>query len=266
MSQGGVGSGEVPGPAPPYGKGNAVLGEADRTLTRWLGSVLPDGVAVRSGAPDARWLDQAATAPFVGAFLHRVLREGPARQSSWVDVRDERGVVIGRQAPLQHFRLVYLITAWEGPAGDPAGRGATSAGAEAALSQGDLLGAVLNACAVCESVPPEYVEGLLARSGAPVIMLSAPGEPSVGEPPWAGWNISPRTYLRLDLLAALLPPMSVDVAPPAREITLDVERGPAPNAAGRGIGRRPGAVGPGGWEKRTITERSAAAPRSPEGH
>lgn len=239
-----------------------MLGEADRTLSRWLGAVLPEGVAVRSGPPDVRRVDQATDEPFVGVFLHRVLREGPARQSSWVDVRDERGVVIGRQAPLQHFRLVYLITAWAGPAGDPGGRDGVRPETGVSRSEGDLLGAVLNACAVCENVPPEHVEGSLARSGAPVIVLCAPGEPAVAEPPWAGWGISPRTYLRLDLLAALLPPMSVDVAPPAREIALEVERGPAPSAAGRGIGRHPNAAGSSGWERRRVTERSAPVARS----
>ncbi len=214
-----------------------MLGEADRTLIRWLSAVLPEGIAVRSGAPDARWPDQAGEGPFIGTFLHRVLREGPARQSSWVDVRDERGVVIGRQAPLQQFRLVYLITAWAGRAGDPAGEKRSQPGTDASRSEGDLLGSVLTACAVCESVPPEHVEGMLAASGAPIIALCAPGEPAVGEPPWAGWGVSPRAYLRLDLLAGLLPPMSVDVAPPAREIvvrTVTERPGPAArNTRGR---------------------------------
>lgn len=237
-----------------------MLGDADRTLIRWLGAALPEGVSARSGAPDARWPDQADGGPFISAFLHRVLREGPARQSSWVDVRDERGVVIGRQAPLQHFRLVYVITGWIGGAGEPAGQTRSRSETGARLSESDLLGAVLNACAVCENVPPEHVEGVLAESGVPTIALCAPGEPAVGEPPWADWGISARTYLRLDLLAALLPPMSVDVAPPAREIVLGVERA----AADRGAGRL-SAAGPSGWERRRVAERPGPAARSSQG-
>lgn len=217
---------------------------------------------MRSGVPDARWPDQADDGPFVCAFLHRVLREGAARQSSWVDVRDERGVVIGRQAPLQHFRLVYLITAWAGRGG----RNRSQSEADVPPSECDLLGSVLDACAVCESVPPEHAEGVLATAGAPIIALCGPVEPAVGEPPWAGWGISPRTYLRLDLLAPLLPPMAVDVAPPAREIVLDVDRGGAPVTAGRGAGRRASATGPAGWERRTVAERPGSAARSQQEH
>ena len=209
-----------------------MLKDADRTLTRWLESLLPPGTGVRFGPPDGQWTDpaRAGGAPFVAAFLHGVRREDQAPQSSWTDVRDESGRVVGRQAPLQHFRLTYLLTAWvpEGGEGDDASL--------RAWREHELLGLLIHACAVHEAVPPECVEGSLAAAGAPTLVLCAPTAPGTAEPPWTGWGISPRTYLRLDLLAPLLPPMAVELAPPVRELALGTEdsTGTGASAATRG--------------------------------
>ena len=210
-----------------------MLIDVDRTLARWLGSLLPPGTAVCFGAPGGSGDGGCdGDEPFVAVFLHSVRREDQVRQSSWTDVRDERGRVVGRQAPLQHYRVTYLVTAWA--------PGNADAASSRVLTEHELLGTLIHACAVHEAVPEELVEGAPAAAGVPTLVQLAPSEPAVAEPQWSGWGISPRTYLRLDLLAPLLPPMMMELAPGVRKLALETTDSSADAGAGAGEGARAG--------------------------
>lgn len=227
-----------------------MLTDADRMLANWLGSLLPQGTGVRFEPPDARW---AAEPPggtaCVSAFLHDIRREDQSPRSGWIDVRDADGRVVGRQPPLQHMRLSYLLTAWSPtPDGDD---GAGAAGAEH-----ELLGVLLAACSAYEAVPSEYATGVLASCGEPTLVRCAPPDGVGVEYLWGGLGIRPRTHVPLVLLAPLLPPAISSVAPPVRELVLDMTH---PSVGAGPAARALPAAPPGSrrWERRTVTELPA---------
>jgi hypothetical protein len=222
-----------------------MLTDADRTLANWLGGLLPGGTGIRFDAPDARWATRPpGDAACVSAFLPDIRREDQSPRSGWTDVRDADGRVVGRQPPLQHMRLSYLLTAWAPTSADGAG---------AALTEHELLGVLLAACSCCETVPSEHAVGALAACGHPTLVRCAPPDAPGVEHLWGGLGISPRTCVPLVLVAPLLPPPVDETASPVREIVLDVAY---PGVDGVAAAVELAAPPPGvrRWERRTVTE------------
>lgn len=233
-------------------------------MAEWLGTVLPRGTEVRFDAPDSRWAERSAGPLVVDVFLLGVRQVSAGRQSSWSDVRDEDGRVVGRQPPVRHFRLAYLLTAWA-----TAGAGADGAGAgdgdgvglrqsARTIAEHEALGQILSACAQIETVPADCVKGLLAESGLPLVLVCAPAESGESEQSvWSGLGVAPRACVQLDLIAPLRPPVVADLAPPTREIVLNAWQ-ESSDSAGEPTPRRlesgPAAGTVRRWERQTRKE------------
>lgn len=269
-----------------------MLADADASLACWLARHLPAGTGIRFDAPRPLWAEQPPQPQFVDVFLYDVRRDGDGRPGGWADVRDDAGRVVGRQRAPQCYRLRYLLTAWAAAtatASAPNGSGGTVAEAEAAGSatalaaaQGDtvmtpsgrpavssnrpevaeheLLGLLLCACAAQDALPAECLRGALAGAGEPALLRCSPadGRSDPGRL-WTGFGLPPRAFLDLLLVVPVLPPMDRDLAPPAREIALDLTATGADSAVSAATAprRRSPAASNTRWERRTITERTA---------
>jgi hypothetical protein len=233
-----------------------VLHDADRSLASWLGKLLPTGVGVRFEAPDPQWRSQPPEPLFLSAFLHSVRQDARGRESGWSDLRDSGGRVVARQAPPQHFRVGYLITAW-------AANQAADNPSDLAMAEHELLGLVVNGCASLGILPEDCLEGALAEDAARIVIECGPADsPTIAAATWSGLGIGPRAHLELVLVAPARAVTLTDIAPPAREIVLNAGQrpgAPAPDPATRDC--RAEAVRPFGtvrrWEKQTVSEPGA---------
>lgn len=200
-----------------------MIGDVDRSLAGWLGGFLPPHTPIRFDQPDPAWLAPPPEKSFVGAWLRDIRRDDRGRGSGWTEVRDAQGRVVGRQPGVQRYQLSYVVTAWAGDDGrddDGAGRLPGSR----VLAEHELLGSVLKACSTADSLPAECLSGDLAEAGIPVAVHCAPeGLGAATDHLWAGWNIAPRAYLDLVLVAPLVPPMDTDQAPLTKEIVVDLD-------------------------------------------
>jgi hypothetical protein len=212
----------------PAGHAGGVIAEVSAALRGLYGPLMPDGVPLRFGPP------AADTADAVCFFLASVEEDGHAAPADWADVRDEQGRVIGRRPPVRRFDLLYLVTAW---AGD--GR-----------REEALLDAVLAATVPTTRLSPELLTGSLVGPDAWVLVRL---EPRAGRI-YADLGLPPRTVLGLSVNAPLILPLDTDVAAPAEQITLGVDRrGPAgsPQPRGGANGREPGR-----WRRSRIDEHA----------
>lgn len=247
--------------APGRGVGHdgRVLADADRSLAEWLGTVLPRGTEVRFDAPGPRWADRPAGPLVVGVLLHAVRQDSAGRHSAWTDVRGADGLVVGRQPPVRHFRLSYLLTAWASAGADVDGLGRSAQ----TIAEHEALGQILSACAQTETLPAECMKGVLAESGLPTALLCAPAESaeSAGDVR-SGLGVGPRACLQLVLIAPYRPPVVTELAPPAREIVLNAGQESSDPGGGAGTTRRPGTLNTvRRWERQTRNEISASPRR-----
>lgn len=237
-----------------------MLADADASLACWLARHLPADFGIRFDAPRPSWADQPPEPPFVDVFLSDVRQDGDGRAGDWADVRDDCGRVVGRQRAPQRYRLRYLLTAWAdaGAGAEPNGSRATAAAlaARPEVAEHELLGLLLCACATQDALPDECLHGSLAGTGLPTLLRCAPadGRDDLARL-WTGFGLPPRAFLDLLLIVPVLPPLDRDLAPPAREITLDLTAARTGSAAtteprGRPLGstRR--------WERKTVTEHA----------
>jgi hypothetical protein len=163
-----------------------VLRDVDQSLTGWLTDLLP-GVRVGCEPPVPRTPSAGAEAA-VHLHLHAVREDPGGSTVGWSDLRDGDGVVVGRLPPSRRFRLNYLLL--------PDARD-TSA-------EHDLLGRVLAASALSETLPPEFLVGPLAEAHSTVLVRCAPSSPAVDTTHlWAAWGVTPRATLELSVLAPL---------------------------------------------------------------
>lgn len=201
-----------------------MIGDVDRSLAGWLRGFLPPHTRVRFDQPDPAWLAPPPGESFVGVCLHDVRRDDRGRASGWTEVRDAQGRVVARQPAVQHYQLSYLVTAWA--ADDVREDGGAEYGpGSRVLVEHEVLGAVLKACSTADSLPAEYLAGDLGEANVPIaVQCAQEGLGAATSHLWAGWNIAPRAYLDLVVVAPLVPPMDADLAPPAKEIVLGTER------------------------------------------
>jgi uncharacterized protein DUF4255 len=213
-----------------------VLGDADRSLADWLGTVLPQGADVRFDAPDPGWVAQPPGPLVVSAVLLDVREDRRGLNSAWSDVRDADGLVIGRQPPVRHFRLSYLVTAW---AGAVVSRGEPGGPSQRAIAEHDVLGHILNACAQTEILPVTCLNGALAECELPTAVQCAPADAEDStQGLWSRFGIAPRACVQLLLIAPLRPPAVLELAPPVREVALNATREDGPTGTARRWERR----------------------------
>ncbi|HEY2675130.1 MAG TPA: Pvc16 family protein [Rugosimonospora sp.] len=211
-----------------------MIAEVSAALSALYGPLLPDGVSLRFAPPAG---DGASALCF---FLASIEEDTQGVPADWADVRDERGRVLGRQPPPRRFDLLYLVTAWA-PDGSPDGH-----------RQEALLDVVLAATVPGTRLSQGLLSGDLAGPGVSVLVRLAPQAVRA----YADLGLPPRTVLGLTVNAPLILPMSADVAAPAEQITLGVDRArparPAPAAT------PPLAPEPRRWRKSRIAEHPPA--------
>jgi len=236
-----------------------VIHDADRSLAAWLASVVPRGTEISFEAPEPSWADRPLPRPLLSAFLYDIREDIRGLAADWSSVRDTDGRLTGRQLPIRRYRLSYLLTAWT--AGAAAGH--------------ELLGSVMTGCAEADVIPAGCLHGTLLGAGFPVPLRCAPADRSTDPIQlWQSLRICARAGLDLAVTAAVVPALHTDLAPPARQLDLDMTPGPAAQArAAPAAGptapplERPGNAPPGGsggarsvvppgkhWERGRISE------------
>ncbi|MGD9997617.1 MAG: DUF4255 domain-containing protein [Ilumatobacteraceae bacterium] len=190
-----------------------MIADVDQSLARFLGAALGRRTAISFEAPTEQWAAKWAEAtkrPTVSCFLHRVVEDMGRRAADWVDERGEDGRVGGRQPPVRHYQLHYQVSAW-----------ATSIDDEHRL-----LGEVMAACLVGEVLPPEHLVGALEGETTPVLVRLAVPMVDPGPQPhevWSSLGVPLRASLDLTLVAPLRPALVTDLAPPAEELSMQME-------------------------------------------
>ncbi|MEO8266948.1 MAG: DUF4255 domain-containing protein [Ilumatobacteraceae bacterium] len=219
-----------------------MIADADRSLSNFLVSVLDSGTSVTFETPTEEWA-KAVKRPSVSCFLHRAVEDIGRRAADWSDERNADGRVGGRQPPVRHYQLHYQVSAW----------------AKSVEEEHRLLGRVMEACLVGEIVAAEHLAGVFDGEVQPLLIRLGVPLPDAGPQPhdvWSSLGMPLRASLELTLVAPLRPALSTDIAPPAEELTMDMER------IGRGA-RRVGDADPGAlvekrWTAFRIREKSSA--------
>jgi hypothetical protein len=202
-----------------------MIAEVSAALRALYSPLLPGGVHLRFGAPTS----DPGNALCV--FLASIQEDPRAVPADWEDVRDEQGRVTGRQPPIRRFDLLYLVTAW----------------AKDSEREDALLDIVLSATVPTVRLEPNLLGGTLRGVTQPVLIRLAPEAAQV----YASLDLPARTVLGLTVNAPLVIPVSTDLARPADQITLGVDRSTPPGGGGLS---GPAVRKPGQWRKSRIDE------------
>lgn len=194
-----------------------VFHEVDTALRAWLHMGLPAGTEVSFDIPGKSFREQSRKRPTVNSFLYRVRQDPNRLAGNWVGVRARDGRVIGRQPPIRHYRVYYLLTAWTG---DPE-------------SEHELLGTVLATLALQDTIPLPHLTGSLLEAGEPIpVTVADPEFPAASMDVWQALGIPPRGSLDLVVTTPLVPPLITDLAPAPRQLEVDAESKPRPDTPG----------------------------------
>jgi len=218
-----------------------VIHDADRSLAAWLTSALPDSVTITFETPEPSWAQRSPRLPFVNAFLYDIREDSNGVSAGLSPVRAPSGALIGRRPSVRRYRLSFLLTAWA---------------AELAAGH-ELLGSIMAACAADDVIPPGCLHGTLAEAGTPVSLRCAPGE-QAGSPLqlWPSLGVPPRTAVVMEMTVPLVPAPRTGLAPPARQLDLDLASEPG------GIRPRAGADGTPAAEEEPAAAANSAKPTS----
>jgi predicted transcriptional regulator len=219
-----------------------VIADADRSLANFLVSVLDAGTSVTFETPSEEWA-KSVKRPAVSCFLHRVAEDIGRRNADWADERNAEGRVSGRQPPVRHYQLHYQVSAW----------------AKTVEDEHRLLGRVMEACLSGEIVDAKHLAGALEGEQQPLLIRLGVPVPDPGPQAhdvWSSLGVPLRASLELTLVAPLRPTLVTDIAPPAEELAMEMER------IGRGARRTEGAdaglLAERRWTAFRIREKSAA--------
>jgi hypothetical protein len=185
-----------------------VIADADKSLANFLASALGAGTTVTFDTPTDDWA-KAQKRPALSCFLHRVVEDIGRRNSDWADERGPDGRVGARQPPVRHYQLHYQVSAW----------------AKSVEEEHRLLGQVMEACLIGETIAPEHLAGVLEGEEQPLLVrlgvpMQDPGPQA--HDVWSSLGMPLRASIDLTLVAPLRPALDVDIAPPAEELTMDI--------------------------------------------
>jgi hypothetical protein len=185
-----------------------VIADADKSLANFLASALGAGTTVTFDTPTEEWA-KAQKRPALSCFLHRVVEDIGRRNSDWADERGPDGRVGARQPPVRHYQLHYQVSAW----------------AKSVEDEHRLLGQVMEACLIGETIAPEHLAGVLEGEEQPLLVrlgvpMQDPGPQA--HDVWSSLGMPLRASIDLTLVAPLRPALDVDIAPPAEELTMDI--------------------------------------------
>ncbi|HEX5406188.1 MAG TPA: Pvc16 family protein [Pseudonocardiaceae bacterium] len=211
-----------------------MIHDVDVSLDAFLRRCLPDGTVVRFVRPRADWPDGTQETLLLNGFLYDIREDVSSLAGYSDDIRAIDGTVTARRLPIRRYRLRYLFTAWTADT--------------AAVTEHELLGAVLRGCVEHQTLPADCLTGSLAGTDQLVTLRCAPAdEQPVGIEPWALTRVPPRTTLDIVVIAPLVPPAHTDLAEPAGEVNLR----PAPRRR-----REPPVSAPGRRPRGRVTEPS----------
>jgi len=214
-----------------------MLDDVDATLGAFFTAMVPSHPAVQFEPPTIPPTTKARKATLHLALL-RLHEEIEGVAADWEDRRDNEGRVISRERAPRKFRVLYLV----------------DAEADTVNARHALIGAALRAMIDYDEVPGEYRKGDLAKD-LPMLLRPA--------------DVPERrdAILALEVVVAVRPTPSTDIAPPATELELtaariDVPAGFAPSPLpSAGAGSEAGAVGPGDRKWTTYRVRETATTR-----
>jgi len=183
------------------GTSGTVIDEIDEALRAFLTPALPDRTAIGFEPPTAEW-SAGVKGPTLNLFLGPVSENGEGRTGDWDDVRDEQGRLVGRRPPVRRFDLAYHVSAWGGTT----------------TEQHGLLGAVLAALPVYDSIPAEHLSPALQEYDLPLRLRVA--DTGAGPDLWQSLGQLARASFTLVVTAPVVPATDTDLAPPAASIDL----------------------------------------------
>ena len=190
---------------------SSVIADADRSLANFLTSALDTGTAVTFETPTDEWA-KAQKRPAVSCFLHRVVEDIGRRNADWADERGPDGRVgappaTGAPLPVAlPDQRVGQDRRGGAPLARPRDGGLPRRGDRRLPSTWRARSkASSNRCSCASAFPCKT----LARS-----------------PTTCGrrWACRCRASIDLTLVAPLRPTLNTDIAPPAEELTMDMER------------------------------------------
>jgi hypothetical protein len=159
-------------------------------------------VEVAFDAPTKEWVAKR-NAPTIDMYLYDIREDTTRRETAWVDIRDENGIVKERRLPPRRFRLSYLVTAWTNRPED----------------EHRLLSAMLGCFVRHEYMPPELLTGVLEDSNLPVIInvaLPVPADRNIADV-WSAMGGELKPSLDLIVTAPLDVERSLAAGPPVQE-------------------------------------------------
>jgi hypothetical protein len=136
-------------------------------------------------------------------YLYDIREDTTRRETAWIEVRDEKGIVTDRRLPPRRFRLSYLVTAWTNRPED----------------EHRLLSALLSCFIRHEYVPPELLVGVLDGQTLPVLMnvaLPVPADRNIADV-WSAMGGELKPSLDLIVTAPLDLQRALEAGPPVRE-------------------------------------------------
>jgi hypothetical protein len=160
-------------------------------------------VDIAFDAPTKEWVAKR-NAPTVDMYLYDIREDVTRRETAWVEVRDEKGIVKERRLPPRRFRLSYLVTAWTNRPED----------------EHRLLSAMLSCFVRHEYVPPELLVGELEGQALPVLMnisLPVPADRNIADV-WSAMGGELKPSLDLIVTAPLDIDRSLAAGPPVQEV------------------------------------------------
>jgi hypothetical protein len=172
------------------------LDEALRSLLK--AEVLNDTeVEILFDAPTRDWAARRNT-PAVDLYLYDIREDTKRRSAGVIERRDERGLVVERQALPRYFKLAYLITAWTQRPED----------------EHRLLSAMLACFMRFDTLPDTTLTPLLVELGLPIGIQIAypPPEDRQVHDVWSSLGGDLKPSLDLVLTMALQPERLYDIA------------------------------------------------------
>jgi hypothetical protein len=194
-----------------------MIWDVDASVRAWLSRYLPEGVPIVFDPPH-----RCAERPgeLLSVFLDDIEEDPTGVAETWGDQRDPEGHLVGRRPPGRFYRFSYLVTAW----------------AADTEREHRLLGAVMQGCTTCLSLPADALSGMLARDGHPVRVRCAPHRdgPAPAHDPFGP---AARTSMRLRLVVPYLAEILTELAPAPRKVSVNSTG--LPPRRGRGISEVP---------------------------
>ena len=154
-------------------------------------------------APTKDWVAKR-NAPTIDMYLYDIREDTTRRETAWIDIRDENGIVKERRLPPRRYRLSYLVTAWTNRPED----------------EHRLLSVMLSCFVRHEYMPPELLTGVLEDSTLPVIInvaLPVPADRNIADV-WSAMGGELKPSLDLIVTAPLDIERSLTAGPPVQEV------------------------------------------------